>query len=149
MTSTSDKVDEAVVLDVLADLERGDFSVRMPLGWTDMAGKIADRLTNVIAANETLGSELAKVSRVVGKEGKLSHRLALPGSDQVWHACAESVNSLIEDLVRPTSEMQRVVGAVADGDLSKKITGDVHGRCSSSRTPSTRWSTSSIASRRR
>ena len=40
----------------------------------------------MIAANETLGTELAEVSRVVGKEGKLSHRLALRGSDQVWHA---------------------------------------------------------------
>jgi signal transduction histidine kinase/HAMP domain-containing protein/ActR/RegA family two-component response regulator len=123
----TDQVDEAVLLAVLADLERGDFSVRMPLEWTGIAGKIADRLNNVIAANETLGSELAKVSRVVGKEGKLSQRLVLPGSDLVWHASAESINSLIEDLVRPTSEMQRVVGAVADGDLSKKITGDVHG----------------------
>jgi signal transduction histidine kinase/CheY-like chemotaxis protein/HAMP domain-containing protein len=127
MIAQTDQVDESVLLDVLAELERGDFSVRMPLGWTGVAGKIADRLNNVIAANETLGSELAKVSRVVGKEGKLSQRLVLPGSDRVWHESAESVNSLIEDLVRPTSEMQRVVGAVADGDLSKKITGDVHG----------------------
>ncbi len=127
MTGMTDQLDEAVLLSVLADLEGGDFTVRMPLGWTGVAGKIADRLNNVIAANETLGSELANVSRVVGKEGKLSQRLALHGSDTVWHASAQSVNSLIEDLVGPTSEMQRVVGAVADGDLSKKITGDVHG----------------------
>jgi signal transduction histidine kinase/HAMP domain-containing protein/ActR/RegA family two-component response regulator len=127
MTGTSDQLDEAVLLSVLSDLEGGDFSVRMPIGWTGVAGKIADRLNNVIAANETLGSELANVSRVVGKEGKLSQRLVLRGSDKVWHASAQSVNSLIEDLARPTVEMQRVVGAVADGDLSKKITGDVHG----------------------
>ena len=127
MTGASDQLDEAILLSVLSDLEGGDFTVRMPLGWTGLAGKIADRLNNVIAANETLGSELAEVSRVVGKEGRLSRRLVLRGSDQVWHASAGSVNSLIEDLVRPTSEMQRVVGAVADGDLSKKITGDVHG----------------------
>jgi signal transduction histidine kinase/HAMP domain-containing protein/ActR/RegA family two-component response regulator len=127
MSGTTDQLDEAVLLGVLSDLEDGDFSVRMPLGWTGVAGKIADRLNNVIAANETLGSELAEVSRVVGKEGRLSRRLVLRGSDKVWHATAASVNGLIEDLVRPTSEMQRVVGAVADGDLSKKITGDVHG----------------------
>jgi signal transduction histidine kinase/HAMP domain-containing protein len=127
MTRNTDELDETVLLSVLSEVEDGNFSVRMPLGWTGVAGKIADRLNNVIAANQTLGTELAKVSRVVGKEGKLSQRLALRGSDQVWSATAESVNSLIEDLVRPTSEMQRVVGAVADGDLSKKITGDVHG----------------------
>jgi signal transduction histidine kinase/HAMP domain-containing protein/ActR/RegA family two-component response regulator len=126
MTQT-DQLDEVVLLQVLADVERGDFSVRMPLEWTGVAGKIADRLNNVIAANQTLGTELANVSRVVGKEGRLSQRLVLPGSDKVWSASARSVNSLIEDLVYPTSEMQRVVGAVADGDLSKKITGDIHG----------------------
>jgi signal transduction histidine kinase/HAMP domain-containing protein/ActR/RegA family two-component response regulator len=127
MTTMTDQLDEVVLLGVLADVERGDFSVRMPLEWTGVAGKIADRLNNVIAANQTLGIELAKVSRVVGKEGKLSQRVVLRGSDQVWSETAQSVNSLIEDLVYPTSEMQRVVGAVADGDLSKKITGDVHG----------------------
>ena len=41
--------------------------------------------------------------------------------------CIESVNSLIEDLVRPSNEMQRVIGAVADGDLSKKVSADVQG----------------------
>jgi signal transduction histidine kinase/HAMP domain-containing protein/ActR/RegA family two-component response regulator len=125
--SSADSLDEAVLLRVLTDVKGGDFSVRMPLDWTGVAGKIADRLNDVIAANETLGTELARVSRVVGKEGKLSQRIALRGSDQVWSESIESVNNLIEDLVRPTSEMQRVIGAVADGDLSKKITADVHG----------------------
>jgi signal transduction histidine kinase/CheY-like chemotaxis protein/HAMP domain-containing protein len=123
----SDQLDEAVLLTVLSDVKNGDFSVRMPLGWTGVAGKIADTLNDVIAANQTLGAELARVSRVVGKEGKLSQRIVLGGSDGVWSENIESVNSLIDDLVHPTSEMQRVIGAVADGDLSKKITGDLHG----------------------
>jgi signal transduction histidine kinase/HAMP domain-containing protein/ActR/RegA family two-component response regulator len=123
----SDGLDEQVLLEVLSDVKNGDFSVRMPLDWTGVAGKIADRLNDVIAANQILGAELARVSRVVGKEGKLSQRVALSGSDRVWSESVESINSLIEDLVRPTSEMQRVIGAVAGGDLSKKITADVHG----------------------
>jgi len=123
----SHELDEAVLLRVLADVKSGDFSVRMPVEWTGVAGKIADTLNDVIVANQTLGEELARVSRVVGKEGKLSQRVALRGSDRVWSETIASVNSLIEDLVRPTSEMQRVIGAVADGDLSKKITADVHG----------------------
>ncbi len=124
---TADRLDEAVLLSVLSDVADGDFDVRMPLGWTGVAGKIADRLNDVIAANQALGTELARVSRVVGKEGKLSQRVALRGSDRVWSESVESVNGLIEDLVRPTSEMQRVIGAVAGGDLSKKITADVGG----------------------
>jgi signal transduction histidine kinase/CheY-like chemotaxis protein/HAMP domain-containing protein len=125
--ATADRLDEAVLLGVLSDVTNGDFSVRMPLVWTGVAGKIADRLNDVIAANQALGVELARVSRVVGKEGKLSERVAFRGSDRVWSESMESVNSLIDDLVRPTSEMQRVIGAVAGGDLSKKITADVHG----------------------
>jgi hypothetical protein len=85
MTGRTDQLDETVLLSVLSDLEGGDFTVRMPIGWTGVAGKIAEPLNNVIAANETLGSELAEVSRVVGKEGKLSRRLVLRGSDRVWH----------------------------------------------------------------
>jgi signal transduction histidine kinase/CheY-like chemotaxis protein/HAMP domain-containing protein len=126
-STTTEQLDGGVLLSVLSDVSNGDFSVRMPLGWTGVAGKIADRLNDVIAANQTLGVELARVSRVVGKEGQLSQRVALRGSSQAWFESTESVNSLIEDLVRPTSEMQRVIGAVADGDLSKKITADVHG----------------------
>ena len=121
------RLDEAMLLGVLTDVKHGDFSVRMPLEWTGVAGKIADTLNDVIAANETLGAALAKASRVVGKDGKLSQRVELRGSDRVWAESVDSVNSLIDDLVRPTSEMQRVIGAVADGDLSKKITADVHG----------------------
>ena len=51
----------------------------------------------------------------------------LGSSGQSWSASLESVNNLIDDLVRPTSEMQRVIGAVADGDLSKKVSAEVSG----------------------
>jgi signal transduction histidine kinase/HAMP domain-containing protein/ActR/RegA family two-component response regulator len=124
---TADRLDEAILLGVLSEVTNGDFSVRMPLEWTGVAGKIADRLNDVIAANQALGVELARVSRVVGKEGRLSQRVALPGSGHAWSESIDSVNGLIEDLVRPTSEMQRVIGAVAGGDLSKKITAHVEG----------------------
>ena len=99
----------------------------MPVHWTGVAGKVADRLNEIIGANQALGTELERVSRVVGKEGKLSQRVSFKGTDQVWGDCIESVNSLIEDLVRPSNEMQRVIGAVADGDLSKKVSADVQG----------------------
>jgi len=119
--------DPEVLLQVLSEVKTGDFTVRMPVHWTGMAGKIADRLNEVIGANQALGTELARVSRVVGKEGKLSQRVSFKGTDQVWGDTIESVNSLIEDLVRPSNEMQRVIGAVADGDLSKKVSADVQG----------------------
>ena len=125
--SDTDTFDAEVLLGVLCEVKAGDFSARMPVHWTGMGGKIADRLNEIIGANEALGTELERVSRVVGREGKLSQRVSFKGTDQVWGNHIESVNSLIEDLVRPSNEMQRVIGAVAGGDLSKKVSADVQG----------------------
>jgi signal transduction histidine kinase/CheY-like chemotaxis protein/HAMP domain-containing protein len=125
--SVAEDFDFEVLLNVLSEVEAGDFTARMPVHWVGMGGKVADRLNAIITANQAFGAELDRVSRVVGKEGKLSQRVSFRGTDQVWADCIESVNSLIEDLVRPSNEMQRVIGAVADGDLSKKVTADVHG----------------------
>ncbi len=126
-------LDEAVLLSVLSHVRR-DFTVRMPVEWTGVAGKIADRLNDVIAANQTLETELARVSRVVGKQGKLSQRVSYKGTDQFWGDCIESVNSLIEDLVRPSNEMQRVICSVAGGDLSRRSPPTSRARYSSSTT---------------
>ncbi len=123
----ADTLDAKVLLSVLAQVKGGDFTARMPLEWTGLAGKVADGFNDVIIANQALGAELARVSQVVGKEGKLSQRVVLGGLTQRWAGSIESVNSLIDDLVRPTIEMQRVIGAVADGDLSKKVSADVRG----------------------
>src|ERR1700712_5472096 len=123
----TDCVDGRVLLGVLAQVKGGDFTARMPLEWTGVAGKVADSLNEVIISNQALEKELARVSRVVGEQGELSQRAVLGGWTQSWSGSLESVNSLIHALVSPTSEMQRVIGAVADGDLSKKVTADVRG----------------------
>jgi signal transduction histidine kinase/CheY-like chemotaxis protein/HAMP domain-containing protein len=124
---TGAALDANTLLTVLAEVERGDFTTRMPVVWTGVAGKVADALNRVIASNESLEHELARVSRLVGKEGKLSQRVMLGRSGDAWSGCVNSVNDLLDDLVRPTKEMQRVIGAVADGDLSKKISLDAQG----------------------
>src|ERR1700710_525018 len=126
-SAAAELFDPTVLLCVLSDVKRGDFSARMPVHWVGGEGKIADGLNEIISANQAFATELKRVSRVVGKEGKLSQRASFKGTDQVWGDCIESVNSLIEDLVRPSNEMQRVIGAVADGDLSKKVSAEVSG----------------------
>ncbi len=65
---------------MLWDVKAGDFTARMPLDWTGVAGKVADGLNELIVANQAFRVELARVSHVVGKEGKLSQRVALRGS---------------------------------------------------------------------
>ena len=122
-----DEFDPVVLLSVLSRLKQGDFSSRMPLAWTGVAGKITDSVNDVIIGNQVLDAELSRISRVVGQQGELSQRMVIGGLSQNWTTSVESINGLIDNLVRPTVEMQRVIGAVADGDLSKKISVDVHG----------------------
>src|SRR5437870_1369963 len=125
---TADSLEAKQLLKVLIALKKGDFSVRLPVEWTGTSGKIADTLNEIIELNEKLVKELARVSRVVGREGKLTQRAALGTVDGSWATLVEAVNSLIDDLVRPTSEIARVIGVVANGDLSQTIALEVDGR---------------------
>jgi signal transduction histidine kinase/HAMP domain-containing protein/ActR/RegA family two-component response regulator len=120
-------IDPLVVLSFLAQVKDGNFKARLPADWTGLAGKVADGLNEIVSINETVCAELARVSEVVGKQGHLSQRIERGGLTARWSGPIDSVNSLIDHLVRPTSEMQRVIGAVADGDLSKKVTAEVSG----------------------
>ena len=72
--AVEESFDPEVLLGVLSDVKAGDFTARMPVHWTGVGGKVADRLNEIIGANQALGTELERVSRVVGKEGKLSQR---------------------------------------------------------------------------
>ncbi len=124
----SDELDAKQLLVVLTALKKGDFSARMPQDMTGVAGKIADTLNEVMEANEQLTREITEVSRVVGREGRLNQRAAAPNVSGGWATIVKSVNTLIDDLVRPTTEMARVIGAVAKGDLSQTMALDVDGR---------------------
>ncbi len=114
-------------LDVIARVKEGDFSARMPLDWTGVAGKVADGFNDIIIANQMLERELARVSDLVGTQGNLSQRAAAIGHTPIWTESLGSVNKLIEALAGPIGGMQDVVGAVAGGDLSRRVSADVRG----------------------
>src|SRR5258708_33577603 len=92
-------VDAKILLGVLAQVHEGDFTARMPLDWTGVAGKIADRLNDVIIANEVLGTELARVSQLVGKQGKRSQRVVLRGVGATRSARSHHGSEAIGDRV--------------------------------------------------
>src|SRR5262245_20059177 len=104
------------LLATLIAFKKGNFSVRLPVNQVGLAGKIADVLNDIFELNENMAEELAKVSTAVGKEGRIGQRAALSGGAGQWSSCVESVNSLISDLVQPSTEIARVIGAVAQGD---------------------------------
>ena len=116
------------LLTALTDLKKGKATSQLPQDWPGIFGKVADAFNDVVAENVRMSHELARLSRVVGKEGKLKERAQVPNASGFWRDSAESINSLIADLVHPTSEVARVIGAVAQGDLSKSMALEAEGR---------------------
>src|SRR5438874_12927876 len=116
-----DGVDSKQLLAALTAFKRGDFSAQLPDDWTGIGGKVADTFNDVIGLNQRLTQELARISRVVGKEGRIRQRASLGEASGLWADAMRSVNNLIGDLGHPTSEMARVIGSVAKGDLSQTI----------------------------
>ncbi|HYR87397.1 MAG TPA: HAMP domain-containing protein [Terriglobia bacterium] len=125
---TTETLDGRLLLKVLADFKRGDFGTRLPSEQTGLTGKIYDLLNDVIDLNDRMSQEFERVSNVVGKEGRIKQRASLPLATGSWAACIESVNTLIADLVQPTTEVARVIGAVAKGDLSQTMALEIEGR---------------------
>ena len=111
----------AVLLSGLTALRNGDASVRLPLDWTGIAGRVADCFNGIAERNDRMARELSRLSQVVGKEGRLSQRGSVGDVHGFWRQSINSVNELIDDLVHPTSETARVIGAVAQGDLSQTM----------------------------
>jgi len=116
---------------ILANLQAvrdGDFSVRLPGSWVGLPGKIADTFNEIVAANQQMAMELRRVGQVVGKEGRTRERTRFHESRGAWGEMEVSVNTLVEDLLRPTTEVTRAIAAVAQGNLAQTVRLDVDGR---------------------
>ena len=118
----------AAVLQSLETMKNGDFSVRLPVTWTGLPGKIADNFNEIVIANEQMASELRRVGQAVGKEGKTRERIRVETRRGAWDDMEVSVNTLVEDLLRPTTEVTRAIAAVAQGNLTQTVRLDVDGR---------------------
>src|SRR5205807_2378336 len=114
--------DLGVILSGLQTMRNGDFSVRLPGSWTGLAGKIADTLTETVrldvdgrplegeflrSANivntmiqqlSVFTSEVTRVAREVGTDGKLGGQAVVPGVAGTWKDLTDSVNSMASNL---------------------------------------------------
>src|SRR5947199_309191 len=124
----STSVDLPRFLSALKAVRQGDFSVRLPDHWTDVAGKVADTFNEVVEMNQRLASELERLRLAIGRHGKITERASVGPVSGAWADSVANVNSLVASLVQPTSEAARVIGAVAKGDLSQSMAleGDDH-----------------------
>jgi HAMP domain-containing protein/CheY-like chemotaxis protein/signal transduction histidine kinase len=130
LLSTSDaaKPEMQVLLSALRKMRDGDFSVRLPDSWTGLDGKVADTFNEIVATNQQMAGELKRIGQVVGKEGRTRERTKFQQLRGSWGEIESSVNTLVEDLLRPTTEVTRAIGAVAQGNLTRTVRLDVDGR---------------------
>jgi HAMP domain-containing protein/CheY-like chemotaxis protein/signal transduction histidine kinase len=116
------------LLHALQAVRVGDFSVRMAGDQVGLMGKVADTFNEIVAANQRMAKQLERVGQVVGREGKTRQRVRFGLSEGAWGEMESSVNSLIDDLLWPTTEVTRAIAAVAQGDLLQTVQLDVDGR---------------------
>jgi HAMP domain-containing protein/signal transduction histidine kinase/DNA-binding response OmpR family regulator len=110
----------------LAAVRDGDFRTRLPVRGPGAEAAIV--FNELAARNEHLAKELERVRRVVGRDGRLNERLRPSTGGGAWAASIDAANSLIDDLVRPTAEVGRVIAAVAQGDLSQTLELEIEGQ---------------------
>jgi HAMP domain-containing protein/signal transduction histidine kinase/DNA-binding response OmpR family regulator len=117
-----------MLLAAMIALRDGDFSWRLPSDWGGTEGRIAEAFNQAVAHEDRLTREVERLSVTVGRDGRLRQRMSLPGAIGQWATKVESINTLIDDLVRPTAEIARTIGAVAKGDLGQSMELEVDGR---------------------
>jgi signal transduction histidine kinase/HAMP domain-containing protein/ActR/RegA family two-component response regulator len=122
--AAKDPPDDTGLLEELAEaLSRvgsGDFKARLRRR-SGLAGEVCDRFNHVIEIQALRNRELLRIRRVVGREGRLTERIDEEEFEGAWAEGVRAVNALIDDLGRPTTEIARVIVAVAEGDLSQKM----------------------------
>jgi HAMP domain-containing protein/CheY-like chemotaxis protein/putative methionine-R-sulfoxide reductase with GAF domain len=116
------------LLNAILAFRDGDFSVRLPSNWPGMDGRIAEAFNQSVTYEARISREVARLSLIVGKEGRLRQRMTLPGATGGWAEKVDSINTLLDDLVRPTTEVARTIGGVAKGDLGQSMDLEVDGR---------------------
>ncbi|MFL5968041.1 MAG: HAMP domain-containing protein, partial [Gaiellaceae bacterium] len=122
------KQDLQELLAALRAARDGDTGVRLSARKSGLMGDVAAAYNQLAERREGLCSELTRVSKVIGREGRMTERAQVKGAEGTWARSVDAVNSMIDDLVRPTIEVSRVLGAVAEGDLSQKMSLQIEGR---------------------
>ena len=120
--------DLSLVLSSLQTMRDGDFSVRLPGTWTGLPGKLADTFNEIVGSNQQIARELKRIGQVVGKEGKTRERSQFHQPKGAWGEMEVSINTLVDDLLQPTTEVTRAIAAVAQGNLTQTVRLDVDGR---------------------
>ena len=89
-------LDEEALLHALRAVRRGDFGVRLPAGRAGMAGEIAEAFNDIVDLNQRTSTELRRIGRVVGRDGRFGDRASIGAASGAWAGLAEISSSLMK-----------------------------------------------------
>jgi len=121
-------VDLRRLLNAMRDLSDGEFEIRLPMSEDPLLAEIADTFNGIAKLNERMCDEMLRVSTTIGRQGQMNDRASIGPVTGGWRSTVESVNTLITDLASPTTEVARVLSAVAEGDLGQKMVLEIDGK---------------------
>src|SRR5947209_18131406 len=107
-TNGDGHVDPQALEHLLAALDaarQGDFSIRLSARRRGIVGELGAAFNELMNTNTRLAKELQRVGRVIGREGRMTERASLGPAGGAWDGMLDSINDLIDDLVRPTTEV--------------------------------------------
>src|ERR1700722_12905173 len=122
-----DKVGLEQLLAGLTAVRGGDFSTRLAQTGDPLMDEIATEFNGMADQLDLFTSEVTRVAREVGTEGKLGGQAYVPGVSGTWKDLTESVNAMAGNLTGQVRNIAQVATAVAKGDLSQKIDVDARG----------------------
>ncbi|MBT8224944.1 MAG: response regulator [Dactylosporangium sp.] len=120
----------ALLVELARALDRivaGDLKVRLQPR-RGLAGEVVDRLNDLAQVHQRSTRDVLRIARVVGREGRTAERIDEEGYEGAWADGTRAINALIDDLVRPSAEIARIVVAVAEGNLTQHLALESDGR---------------------
>src|SRR5439155_7620 len=115
------------IADLTTAVAKGDLSRKITVDVRGEIFQLKDTINTMVDQLRSFAAEVTRVAREVGTEGKLGGQAQVPGVGGTWKDLTDSVNSMASNLTAQVRNIAAVTKAVANGDLSKKITVDVKG----------------------
>ena len=115
------------IAEVATAVAQGDLSKKITVNVSGEILQLKETLNTMVDQLNSFASEVTRVAREVGTEGKLGGQAAVPGVAGTWKDLTDSVNSMAGNLTGQVRNIAEVATAIAGGDLSRKITVDVRG----------------------
>ena len=115
------------IAEVATAVARGDLSRKITVDVKGEILELKDTINTMVDQLRSFASEVTRVAREVGTDGKLGGQAQVPGVAGTWKDLTDSVNSMASNLTGQVRNIAEVATAIANGDLSKKITVNVSG----------------------